>query len=50
MVPALRRDHRLLNLGEMLLAIHQGQSKLLELAQTTGAVDLQDVVAAGSNQ
>src|SRR3954447_5226609 len=46
MVPALRRDHRLLNLGEKLLAIHQGPSKLLELAQTTWAVDLLDVVAA----
>jgi hypothetical protein len=45
MVAALRRDQRLLDLGHKLLAIHQAQSKIPEVAQVTGTDDLQHVNA-----
>jgi hypothetical protein len=45
MVAALRRNDRLLNLGHELLAIHQAQAKIPEIAQVTGTDDLQHVDA-----
>jgi hypothetical protein len=46
MVPALRRDHRMLNLGQKLSAIRQAQAQIREIAQITGALDLQHVDTA----
>jgi len=46
MVPALGRDGRLLNLRQQLFAVRQGQAQTREIAQITGALDLQHVDAA----
>jgi len=46
MVPALGRDDRLLNLRQQLFAVRQGQAQIREIAQITGALDLQHVDAA----
>jgi hypothetical protein len=45
MLAALRRNDGLLNLGYKLLAIHQAQAKIPEVAQVTGTDDLQHVDA-----
>ena len=46
MVPALRRDNRLLNPGQKLLAFCVRQSQSRQIPEITGAVDLQHVDAA----
>jgi hypothetical protein len=46
MVPALRRNDRLLNLGQKLSAVRQGHAQIREIAQITGTLDLQHIDAA----
>lgn len=46
MIPALGRDHRLLNLGQQAVVVRNAQAEIREVAKISGAVALQYIDAS----